>query len=182
MSLDDNQIRRRTFLGATGALAGLATTGAALGAATEGHPIPGRIQAEAFDGYDATYIEEGSNADDTATGGWMWTTGTLTYTVDVTPGVYDVSIRAGSWRNDGGVDLAVGATSLGDFRVAASDERHDWQTETLRGVEVTADGETTLDVHFLGRSTTLDWIEFTESDGSHLGYGMGGYDASGYGA
>ena len=175
MTQDDNPLRRRTFLGATGALAGLTTAGAALGASTEVHSLPGRIQAEAFHDYDATYIEEGSHADDTATGSWMWTKGTLTYAVDVTPGTYDVSIRAASWQADGGVDLAIRGSSLGDLRVASSDERFDWQTETLRGVTVTADGETALDVDFLGGSTTLDWIEFTESDGSHVGYGAGGY-------
>lgn len=181
MSIDDYSIRRRTFLGATGSLAGLTTTGVALGASTDVHTIPGRIQAEAFHDYDATYVEEGSDAGDTATGGWMWTTGTLTYAVDVTPGTYDVSIRAASWQTDGGVDLTIGASPLGDLRVASSDERYDWQTETLRGVEVTADGETTLDVHFLRGSTTLDWIEFTESDGFPIGYGTGGYGTGGHG-
>lgn len=181
MSLDDHLIRRRAFLGATAGLAGLTAAGAALGASAEVHTVPGRIQAEAFHEYDATYIEEGSDADDPADGGWMWTTGTLGYAVDVTPGVYDVSIRAASWRDDGGVDLTCGGSSLGGLRVEASEERHDWRTETLRGVEVTADGETTLNVHFLGGSTTLDWIEFTESDGSRIGYGAGGYGTGGYG-
>lgn len=180
MTLDDDPIRRRTFLGATGALAGLATTGAALGAATEVPTVPGKVQAEAFDDYDATYIEEGSDAAETGTGGWIWTTGTLTYGVDVTPGTYDVTIRAASWRTHGGVALAVGGSALGDLHVLSSEERHDWQTATLRGVEVTADGETTLDVQFLGRSTTLDWIEFTESEGFAGGYG-GGYGGGGYG-
>lgn len=178
MSLHDDSIRRRTFLGAAGSLAALTTTGAALGADTAGHAIPGRIQAEAFDDYDATYIEEGSAGADTASGGWMWTTGTLTYAVDVAPGTYDVSIRAASQRTHGGVDLTLGESALGDLHVASSDERYDWQTATRHGVEVTADGETTLDVHFLGRSTTLDWIEFTESEA--LGYG-GGYGSGGYG-
>ena len=181
MSLDDNSVRRRTFLGATGALAGLTTIGAALGAPAEVHPLPGRIQAEAFHDYDATYIEEGKDADDPANEGWMWTTGTLSYAVDATPGIYDISIRATSWRGDGGVDLAIGGSRLGDLRVAASDRRYDWQTETLRGIHVSADGETTLDVHFLGRSTTLDWIEFTESDGAPIGYGNSGYGAGGLG-
>lgn len=181
MSLDDDSIRRRTFLGATGSLAALTTAGVALGTGTAIHPIPGRIQAEAFDEFDATYIEEGAGADDTATGGWVWTTGTLGFAVDVAPGTYDVSIRAASWRADGGVELAVGASSLGALRVEPSDERYDWQTVTLRGVDVPADGETTLDVHFLGRSTTLDWIEFTEADGSHGGYGSVGYGSGGYG-
>lgn len=181
MSIYDHPTRRRTFLGATAGLAGLATTGAALGASTELHTIPGRIQAEAFHDYDATYIEEGSGAGDTETGDWMWTRGTLTYAVDVTPGTYDVSIRAASWQEDGGVDLTVEGSSLGDLQVAASEERYDWQTETLRGVQVTADGETTLEAHFLGGSTNLDWIEFGESDGTQLGYGTGGYGTGGVG-
>jgi hypothetical protein len=179
MPSDKYPLRRRAFLGATGAIAGLGGVGVVAGNTPDGHPIPGRIEAEDFHDYEAVYLERGGETDSDS-GSWIWTTGTLAYQVDVTPGLYDITIRAGSWHEEGGVELTLGSTSIGQIEVGGSSEKYDWQEATMESVEITAEGETTLSVGFLGRSTDFGWIEFEKTE-RPTGYGTGGYGESGFG-
>ena len=172
-------------------------------------PIPGRIQAENFDvgGEDVSYhdtdeenrggryrdtavdVEPSQDGDNGYSVGYIKDGEWLEYTVDVTPGTYDVTFRVASENSGRQMHVTLGGTSLGTLEVPTTGGKYTYQTVTLSDVSIDADGEHILRLNAVNDGFTLNWVKFaaaetptpttTEDDYGELGYGMDGYGEDG---
>ncbi len=144
-------------------------------------PRSSRIEAEDYDlggagvaYYDTSAGNSGSvyRTDDvdiqatTDTGGgynvgWVADSEWLEYTIDVTPGQYDISLRAAAAASLAGrsVELSLNGQSLGSIAVPGTGDWQTWATFALPGVDINLTGPAVLRLTFVGGSMNLNWIE-----------------------
>ena len=190
-----DDLKRRSFIGATATLVGGSLLSGAASAAPYGgsaHPVPGRIEAENYDTggqnwsyYDTTSGNTGGayrsgdvDIETCSEGGynvgWIDAGEWLTYTMNVeAAGTYQVDLRVASGGGGGTVNIEQDQTVLATVDVP---DTGGWQSWTTVSTEVDLDGGE----HVLGISTdtggfNFNWIEFSSS-GSGGGGGGGGTD------
>ena len=142
--------------------------------------IPGRIEAEDFDegGEGVAYsdnepenkggeyrnegpdVELSGDVDGGYNVGHIWGGEWLEYTVRVTPGTYDIRLRVASANSGRQLELSLGDETLGTVDVPNTGGWYEWQTITLSGVEIAAEGPQMLRVDAIGDGQNLNWIEF----------------------
>jgi hypothetical protein len=165
--------------------------------------IPGRIQAEEFDTggqdvayYDTTETNQGGefrpdefvdieqagdrtneyNVGYTNAGEW------LEFTVDVTPGTYDIAVNASTPYSSPEVAVSLGGATLGTIQIPDTGDWYNWKRTTLTGVDVSQTGDQILRVEFLDDGTNLNWIRFAEhTDEQDDEYGQQTYGEYEYG-
>ncbi|AUV82586.1 hypothetical protein C2R22_13830 [Salinigranum rubrum] len=145
--------------------------------------IPGRIQAEDFDegGQDVAFsdtddvnrlgeyraagpdIELSGEASGDYSIGWTASDEWLEYTVDVTAGTYDVSLRVSSARSGKRIRVTLGGEALGVIEVPNTNGWKNWTSVTLSGVDISAEGLQILRIESLDGDFTFGWIEFTQA-------------------
>jgi hypothetical protein len=153
--------------------------------------IPGRIEAENFDeggagvayldseeeNFGLTYtslnhrtggvdIEASSDSNATPSLGWTDPGEWLEYTVNVTPGTYDLKARvACGFAFPGDLAVELDGRILGVVPVSGTGDWYHWQTLTLPQVAITETGSHILRLKFVGAAGfNLNWVEF--DDGS----------------
>lgn len=142
--------------------------------------IPGLIEAEDFDegGEGVAYndVDDGNNGgayrdtnvdiqaaddgDNEFSVSWIRDGEWLEYTVDVTPGTYDVHFRITSPRDNRQLEVSLGGETLGVLDVPNTGGYQNWTTVTLSDVEVTTEGEQVLRFDALGSRFNINWVEF----------------------
>lgn len=103
----------------------------------------------------------------TPTVGWMFVGEWMHYSVDVTPGTYDISVRYGTPIDDKLVDIYLNGEKLSSVATPSTGEYNVWGTVTVKGVKIDADGRALLRVEAAGQDkdeNDLDWIEFSKSE------------------
>jgi hypothetical protein len=162
--------------------------------------IPGKVQAEKFDegGEGVAYhdttdgnsggafrpdeavdVESADAGPNVYNVGWIADGEWLEYTVDATPGTYEVGARVASAGGGGQFSMSLDDESLGTIDVPDTGGWQNWQTVTLDGVEVDASGSTVLRVEAKTDGFNLNWLSFRTVD--EESYGEQGYGESGYG-
>jgi hypothetical protein len=142
--------------------------------------IPGRIEAEDFDegGQGVAYndvddgnnggayrdtdvdIERAQDADESFSVSWGRQGEWLEYTVDVTPGTYDLHLRVTSPRDGRQLEVSLGGTSLAVVDVPNTGGYYNWTTVTLTDVEIAAEGEQVLRIDMPTERVNVNWVEF----------------------
>jgi hypothetical protein len=144
-------------------------------------PVPGRIQAEDFDegGESVAYhdasnwnfggeyrpgesvdVERSGDTTDDYSVGYVYPGEWLEYTVDVTPGTYELSMRVATPWHDREIEVSLDGETLGTLEVSDTGGRESWETVTLDGVDVSTDGEAILRLEFVDGGVNLNWLEF----------------------
>ncbi len=143
--------------------------------------IPGRIEAENFDegGEGVAYsdttvdnlggeyraeavdIEQSKDDGEGYSIGWVRDGEWLEYTVDVSPGTYDVRFRIATPEDARRVGVTLAGETLGSLDVPNTGDWYNWTTITLSGVEIAAEGEQVLRIETTGGSFNLNWVEFS---------------------
>lgn len=153
--------------------------------------IPGRVQAENFDeggagvafldseqeNFGLTYtslnyrsggvdIESSFDVGSTPSLGWTDPGEWLEYTVDVTPGTYDLKARVASgFALPGGLSVEIDGRPLGEFSVSGTGDWYNWVTLTIPDVAIPESGNHIIRLKFEGAAGfNLNWFEV--SDGS----------------
>ena len=148
--------------------------------------LPGRIEAENFDeglageaifdldleniggAYRATSVdlEESFDNDNSFSIGWIENTEWTEYTVNVTPGDYDITARIASPENTPGlIRILLNNRELGIVTVTQTDDWYSWQDASLQNIAVTESGTAILRLEYIGGPYNLNWIEFSETSG-----------------
>jgi len=147
--------------------------------------VPGRIQAEEFDedGQEVAYldttqdnrggefrpneyvdIEQSNDATNEYSVGYAEAGEWLEYSVDVTAGTYALGARVSTTLDNRQVAVSLGGERITTVDIPNTGGWYAWDTVTVDGIEVTADGPQILRVEFLDRGINLNWIEFTEDE------------------
>ena len=104
------------------------------------------------------------SASDTGGGfnlGWLDDSEWLEYTIAVTPGPYDLSIRVASAEaNPGDIRVLLNEVELGVFPVESTGDWYNWQTLTLPDIDLTTGGDQVLRVEAVGNGINFNWIAF----------------------
>ncbi|MEM8955177.1 MAG: carbohydrate-binding protein [Verrucomicrobiota bacterium] len=158
-------------------------------------PIPGRIEAENYDtgGQDTAYsdvepnnigeayradgvdLERSNDSDNGFSVGWIEDTEWLEYTVDVTPGDYDITARfASEFFAPGFLRVILDGQVLGTLNAPGTNNWYAWENRTLQNINISANGNAVLRLEIVGGLYNLNWIEFTSSSGESGGGGGGG--------
>lgn len=154
--------------------------------------IPGRIQAEFFDEGDSGVshwdvdreniggafrnssidLERSYDLDDSFSIGWIENSEWTEYTVDVTPGTYDITARiASAVVAPGLIRVLLDGRELGLITVQGTSDWYLWQDATLSSVTVTESGPAVLRLEYIGGPYNLNWVEFGASTGTGTGGG-----------
>ena len=135
---------------------------------SDAHPIPGKIEAEAFTAQSGIQTE---NTSDTGGGkniGYISHGDYADYRVNVTQaGSYTVAFRVASATNGGTITLRQGSNTLGSVSVSNTGGWQSWKTVSTQ-VDLSA-GEQTLRLQFSGSGSALlnvNYMSFAESDGT----------------
>ncbi|MGJ8725586.1 MAG: carbohydrate-binding protein [Roseibacillus sp.] len=168
--------------GGTGGGGGTASTQTPFGGIAAN--LPGRIQAEDFDegpsgdaifdldpeniggAYRASSVdlENSFDSDNTFSIGWIENTEWTEYTVNVTPGDYDITARIASAEVAPGlIRVLLDDRELGIITVAGTGDWYSWQDSSLQNVSVTESGAAVLRLEYIGGPYNLNWIEFSEN-------------------
>jgi hypothetical protein len=175
--------------------------------------VPGRIQVEDFDegGQSVAYsdtstenrggayrneavdIEASQDSEGGYSVGWTRTDEWLEYTVDVTPGVYDLHLRVSTKRTARRVRVQLDGTTVATPSIDSTGGWYSWQTIVVEDVTVDTDGTAVLRLEMLDPNLNLNWVEFVETESTPTAtatatatateddYGEQGYGAYGYG-
>ncbi|WP_419194859.1 Ig-like domain-containing protein, partial [Novipirellula herctigrandis] len=131
--------------------------------------------AEGVDLQVASDVDGGHNLGWTADGEW------LRYSVDVMPGIYNITARVASQHaSPGDLRLLIGDgttfTELGVFSIESTGGSQSWNTLTIPNVSLEG-GSQVLRAEIVGGNFNLNWFEFTEhadgmvvDDGIEIGY------------
>ena len=143
--------------------------------------IPGRIQAQNFD-----IGGEGDAYHDTSSGniygsanrdsdvdirttedesgkyniGYFQAGEWLEYTLDVSPGTYDIRVRVASALSGGQLELSLGDRTLTTVTVPNTGDWTTWETVTVEDIEIESEQQSTLRVEALDSGVEFNWIEF----------------------
>ena len=147
--------------------------------------IPGRIQAQNFDigGEGEAYHDTssgnvyGSTDRDTDVDirptedesgeyniGYFQAGEWLEYTIDVSPGTYDIGVRVASALSDGRLELSLGERTLTTVTVPNTGDWTSWETVTVEDIEIESEEQSTLRVEALDSGVEFNWIEFDRID------------------
>ena len=150
----------------------------------EGTPpsLLSRIQAEHFDtgGAGVSYydidnqnignhfretgvdLEPSLDTDNTPSIAWIENSEWTEYTVNSTPGVYDITARIASAETAPGlIRVLLDERELGFITVTGTSDWHIWQNATLQNITVTESGTTVLRLEYIGGPYNLNWIDFS---------------------
>ena len=146
--------------------------------------LPARIQGEHFDtgGAGVSYYDVDSSnigglfrssgvdltdsldTDGTPSVSWIENAEWTEYTVNVTPGAYDITARIASAETAPGlIRVLLDDRELGFITVTSTGDWHSWQNVSLQNVSVTESGTAILRLEYIGGPYNLNWIEFTEN-------------------
>ncbi|WP_068782593.1 carbohydrate-binding protein [Paenibacillus sp. GM2] len=126
-------------------------------------PIPGKIEAEAWDAMSGVQTESTSDTGGGLNVGWINTGDWMDYFVNVAEsGTYTVEYRIASNTNAGEIQLRSGQTTLATTSVPNTGGWQNWQTVTAT-VPLTQ-GLQTLRVYAGGPDFNLNWINFKLGD------------------
>lgn len=167
--------------------------------------VPGRIPAEHFDkgGPDIAYHDEtdGNVGDayrsdesvdvetvEDITGdyniGWIETGEWLEYTVDVTSGGYDLSLRVASSKGRGRLRVLLDGQHLGTIDVPDTGDWQVWTTVSLEELDL-REGQQVFRLEAEEGGFNLNWIEFTHTEETTTPisdeFGVRGYGEYGFG-
>ena len=149
----------------------------------EGTPaaVPGRIQAENFDiggegvayhdtteqnKYDTTYRDAAVDIRETKDESGAYNIGYfedgewLEYTIDPTPGTYDIHVRVASARPNRTLDLSLDGTDIGAVDVPNTGGWSTWETVTLEDVSISSNSSQVLRLEARKSGIDLNWFEF----------------------
>ncbi|MEM0895847.1 MAG: carbohydrate-binding protein, partial [Verrucomicrobiota bacterium] len=148
--------------------------------------IPGKIEAENYDngGPDVAYsdveeenigelyrgdgvdIERSQDADNGFSVGWIESGEWIEYTVDVTPGTYDIVARVASdFFAPGSIRVLIDGELLGTINAPGTSGWYNWQDAALQGVSISQSGTAVLRLEVLGGLYNLNWVDFVSSTG-----------------
>mgnify|MGYP000335402745 CR=1 FL=1 len=160
--------------------------------------LPGAVQAERFDHggegvayHDTTDGNEGgafrpdthvdvqtaSDGSNEYNVGWFADGEWLEYTVDVTPGEYELDARVASNGGGGRFRVLLDGTALATVDVQDTGGSQEWRTVTEGAFDVATDGSALLRVEVLSNEFNLNWLRFgaAESSVDSTAYGDGGF-------
>ena len=104
--------------------------------------------------------------------GWTRNGEWLEYTVNVTAGTYDLSLRVASASAGpvGDVRVKLGNNTLGTFAVSNTGGWQNWQTVTLNNVALSGGNNQVMRLEMVGKEVNINWIGFAKSaDGPEPG-------------
>ena len=104
--------------------------------------------------------------DGTPTVGWFFVGEWMHYSVDVTPGVYDINVRYGTPIADKALDIYLDGVLLASVPTPKTGEYTVWKTATFKDVKIEASGRHLLRVQAAGKDLDEDdinWIEFVKA-------------------
>ncbi|GHC56408.1 carbohydrate-binding protein [Roseibacillus persicicus] len=148
--------------------------------------LPGRVEAENFDDGPAgeaffdldpeniggSYrdsgvdIERSNDIEDGFSLGWIENSEWTEYTVDVTPGSYDITARIASAEiTPGLIRVLLDDRELGIITVQGTADWYLWEDARLPNIEVTEAGSAVLRLEYIGGPYNLNWVEFSETSG-----------------
>ena len=143
--------------------------------------VPGRVQAENFDiggegvayhdtseqnQYDTSYrdgavdIRETQDESGSYNVGYFEDGEWLEYTIDPTPGTYDIHVRVASERTDRRLEVSLDGESLGAVDIPNTGEWTNWETVTLEDITVTSDEPQVLRLTAEQSGIDFNWFEF----------------------
>ena len=146
--------------------------------------LPGRIEAELFDDgpagdaffdldseniggvFRATEVdlEPSFDTDDSFSIGWIENSEWTEYSVEVTPGNYDITARIASAEVAPGlVRVLLDGRELGLITVTGTGDWYNWQDAAIPNVSVTESGSAILRLEYIGGPYNLNWIQFSEN-------------------
>lgn len=152
--------------------------------------IPGRVQAEFFDEGasgvshldldpenigrafrdSSVDLERSYDVDDSFSIGWIENSEWTEYTLEVTPGTYDITARiASAVVAPGLIRVLLDGRELGLITVVGTSDWSLWQDATLANVAITESGSAVLRLEYIGGPYNLNWVQFTESAGPGAG-------------
>ena len=124
-------------------------------------PIPGTIQAEAFDEMSGIQVQPTTDTDLGQNVGYCEVGDWMDYTINVpTAGNYTVEARVASLNKTGAFDLKSGTKTLASFSLPLG--TGGWQVWTTISQTVTlAAGNQTLRLAITGKEININWLKFT---------------------
>ncbi|MFY4813669.1 carbohydrate-binding domain-containing protein [Haloarcula sp. AONF1] len=143
--------------------------------------IPGHIEAQNFDTggegvsysdttagneYDTSYRDTDVDIRETQDDSGEYNIGYfedgewLEYSADVSPGQYDLKVRVATTRDDRQLRFHLGEQELGTVDVPNTGGWTAWETATLEGVTIDADGQQVFRVEAVGSGIDFNWAEF----------------------
>lgn len=102
----------------------------------------------------------------TPTVGWFFVGEWLKYTVDVTPGVYDISIRTATPIDDKAFNIYLDDKVIAYIKVPNSGQYVNWVTTTIKNIKIEKTGRSILKIQAGGKDVDecdINWIEFITS-------------------
>lgn len=148
--------------------------------------LPGRIEAENFDEGPANLsffdldpeniggayrdsavdMERSYDIEDGFSLGWIENSEWTEYTVNVTPGAYDITARIASAETVPGlIRVLLDERELGIITVQSTSDWYLWQDSAIPNVSITEAGTAVLRLEYIGGPYNLNWIEFSETNG-----------------
>lgn len=124
-------------------------------------PIPGTIQAEAFDEMSGIQLEPTTDTDGGQNIGYCDSGDWLDYTINVpVTGNYLVEVRVASLNKTGAFDLKSGTKVLTSFALPAG--TGGWQVWTTQSKMINlSEGNQTLRLSITGNEININWLKFT---------------------
>lgn len=105
--------------------------------------------------------------DGTPTVGWFFVGEWMHYSVEVTPGVYDINVRYGTPIDGKALDLYLDGVLLASVPTPKTGEYTVWRTATVKNVKIEASGRHLLRVQAAGKDLDEDdinWVEFVKAN------------------
>jgi hypothetical protein len=105
--------------------------------------------------------------DGTPTVGWFFVGEWMHYSVEVTPGVYDLQVRYATPIPQKAIDVYLDGVLLGSVPTPKTGEYTTWKTAVLKNVKTEASGRHLLRVQAAGNDKDEDdinWIEFIKAN------------------
>ena len=110
-------------------------------------------------------IEPSGDIGGTPSLGWTFDGEWLEYTVDITPGVYQLELRAASAGEVvGDLRVLLDGNVLGTFATESTGGWTTWETFLIPNVTVTTGGQQVLRLEMIGQDVNLNWIRFVEAN------------------
>lgn len=111
--------------------------------------------------------------DGTPTVGWFFVGEWLKYTVDITPGLYDINIRIATPMNKKAFNIYLDDKLIAYIEVPNTGEYDKWVTVHYRAVKISKEGRGVLKVQSGGMDLDecdFNWIEFVKADPKYINF------------
>lgn len=127
---------------------------------SSGKSIPGKIEAENYDGMNGIQTEPTGDANGGQNVGWIDANDWMDYSVNVTAaGTYTAQFRIACWSSSAQLQLRKGATILATVNLPNTGGGQVWQTVSAN-VSLAA-GAQTLRVHVVSGGFNFNWMNFS---------------------